>query len=91
MITFQDAPSVVKWPLRKHGGPPLPEWLSVDEAAAKSGYHANYIRRLIRAGEIKAEKKGLMWWVDPDSLAAFVSKMKALDDGRAGPKSDRGW
>ncbi len=69
----------------------MPDWLSVDEAAEKSGYHPNYIRRKIRDGEIKAEKKGLMWWVDPDSLAAFVAKMKAIDDGRAGPKQDRGW
>lgn len=69
----------------------MPEWLSVDEAAKKSGYHANYIRRLIRAGEIEAVKKGLMWWIDPESLAAYVAKMEKLGDQRTGPKNKRGW
>jgi len=82
---------MVQSALRRLGGPPSPDWLSVDEAAKKSGYHPNYIRRLIRAGEIEAIKKGLMWWVDPDSLKAYIARMEAQDDQRTGPKVKRGW
>ena len=47
---------------------PRPDWITTREAAEISGYHVNYIRRLIRRGKIAAEKKGSMWWVDGDSL-----------------------
>jgi excisionase family DNA binding protein len=61
-------------------------WITTREAAEISGYHVNYVRRLIRRGKIEAEKKGAMWWVDWDSLRAYVEDSQAKDDGRFGPK-----
>jgi excisionase family DNA binding protein len=43
-------------------------WVTVDEAAKLSGYHAERIRELIRDGKIKATKKGNSWWVDSKSV-----------------------
>ena len=67
----------------------LPEWLSVEEAADKSGYHPEYLRRLIRADKVKAVKKGLMWWVDPDSLDAYLKEAQETDDARYTPRRER--
>lgn len=67
----------------------LPEWLSVEEAADRTGYHPEYLRRLIRARRIKAEKKGLMWWVDPDSLDAYLKEAEEADDARYAPRRGR--
>ena len=67
----------------------LPEWLSVEEAADRSGYHPEYLRRLIRAKRIEAVKKGLMWWVDPDSLDAYLKDAQEADDARYAPRRKR--
>jgi excisionase family DNA binding protein len=66
----------------------MPEWLSVKEAAELSGYHANYIRKLIRKNQIEAEKKGPMWWIDKDSLRAYLEAAQSHDDKRYGPRTE---
>lgn len=63
----------------------MPEWLSTEEAAEVSGYHVNYIRRLMRANKIGGRKVGLAWWVDRDSLQAYLEKVEALGTRRFGP------
>jgi len=67
----------------------MPDWISVEEAAEISGYHPNYIRKLIRNGQIEADKKGPMWWIDKVSLKAYVDKMKELGDQRFNPYRDK--
>jgi len=47
------------------------EQLTVAEAAEKSGYCQEHIRRLIREKHIGAVKFGMMWWIDPQSLADY--------------------
>jgi excisionase family DNA binding protein len=64
----------------------MADWMSVDEAASLSGYSAEYIRRLIRNDRIRAQKKGLMWWVDRHSLQAYLKEASTSDDQRRGPK-----
>ena len=64
----------------------LPEWISVREAAELSRYHPNYIRRLVRQGKMKARKEGPMWWIDRDSLRAYVEEMEALGPQRFDPR-----
>ena len=65
------------------------EWLSVNEAAKLTGYHPEYIRRLIRDGEIKAKKFSIVWQVRRESLNAYVETAKLKDDKRFTPKRKR--
>jgi excisionase family DNA binding protein len=65
------------------------QWLTVNEAAEISGYHPVYLRRLIRGGEITAEKKGNAWWVDRKALLAYLEAAQKSSDRRWGPKVDK--
>ena len=60
-------------------------WLTTQQAAELGGYHPNYIRRLIREGEVKARKFGPVWQVDRASLLAYVRKVERAGAKR-GPK-----
>jgi len=63
-----------------------PDWITVGEAAQLSGYHLNYIRRLIRASKVKAEKRsGRDWWIDKHSLQTYVKQMKSLGTDKHNP------
>lgn len=61
-------------------------WITVNEGVQLSGYHADHLRRLIRSGEIAAVKKGNAWWVDRDSLLAYIEAARESEDSRRGPK-----
>ena len=58
----------------------MPEWITAKEAADASGYHVNYIRRLIHQNKVGARKAGPMWWVDRDSLQEYLEAVQALGD-----------
>lgn len=68
--------------------PQLPPWPSytVKEAAEKTGYNEEYLRRLIRNEEIEAVKVGYMHLIKIESLENYVKRMRETDDGRAGPR-----
>jgi len=72
----------------KFGMPKLPEWESwtVSEASKETGYNEEYVRRLIRNGEVEAVKIGNFWLVKAESLRSYVKGVKSMDDGRYGPK-----
>jgi excisionase family DNA binding protein len=61
------------------------DWITTKEAAALSGYHPKYIRRLILEGKVKAQKWGRDWQVSRSSLMSYVHEVKKLGDKR-GPK-----
>lgn len=65
------------------------EWLSVSEAAEVSGYHPEYIRRLIRDGEIIARKFSIVWQVSKNSLLDYVENALSKEDKRFTPKSKK--
>ena len=50
------------------------EWLTVSEAAKLSGYDPEHIRRLVREGEIKAQKFSIVWMVHHESLLEYMKK-----------------
>ena len=58
--------------------PDMTDWLSVTEAAEKSGYTDYWIRKLCREGRLRAVKKGLMFLIDPASLQEYLDEMKSL-------------
>ncbi len=66
----------------------MADWISVEEAAELSGYNAEHVRRLIRTKLILAAKKGVMWWVDRQSLLAYLKAAAKSTDRRRGPKSN---
>ncbi len=62
------------------------EWLTTKQAAEMSGYHPEYIRRLIRLGEIEAQKFGRDWVIERAKLLAYTREAKKLGRKR-GPKT----
>lgn len=58
------------------------EYISTAEAAEIAGYGETYIRRLVRQGKLKADKKGGQYWVDRASLLTYVEMMKRLGSQR---------
>ncbi len=65
------------------------EWLTVQEAARISSYHAEYLRLLIRQGKLNARKFGPLWAISKFSLLAYLEIAQKSDDGRQGPKLSR--
>lgn len=61
------------------------DWVSVAEAAELSGYEPDYIRKLVRAGKIKARKVVTVWTVDRQSLLTYLDVVKRRGEKR-GPK-----
>lgn len=62
-------------------------WITVEEGVELTGYHSDHLRRLIRAGEITAVKKGNAWWVNRDSLLTYFANATQAEDKRWGPKT----
>ena len=62
------------------------DWITTTEAVALSGYHIDYIRKLIKAGKVKGQKWGQQWQVGRSSLLAHIAKTEKLGAKR-GPKT----
>lgn len=62
------------------------EWITTQEAAELSGYHPDHLRRLIRAGMVKAKKFGIVWQVNRQSLLDYMAQAAQSEDKRRGPK-----
>jgi excisionase family DNA binding protein len=63
----------------------LEDWLTTEQAAETSGYHADHIRRLIRAKKLKARKFGPVWQVSREGLLAYLQQTREMGAKR-GPK-----
>jgi Helix-turn-helix domain len=62
------------------------DWITVNEAADLSGYHPVHLRRLMRAGLVKARKFGFVWQVGRSSLLAYLRAAQESEDKRRGAK-----
>lgn len=62
------------------------DWITVQDAAQLSGYHAEYVRILIRKGKIEARKFGPIWAINRSSLLRYLQEAEKSPDGRQGPK-----
>ncbi len=62
------------------------DWITTSEAAAISGFHPEYVRRLVRNEQIRARKFGVIWQVDRKSLHDYLKKGKETGDKRYGSK-----
>lgn len=65
----------------------LEEWLTTQEAAELSGYHVDYVRKLVQANKVQGRKFGPLWQVNRTSLLSYLSKMGDLG-ARRGPKTN---
>jgi hypothetical protein len=61
------------------------EWLTVQEAAKISGYHPEYIRRLLRKRKFFAKKFSVVWMIKQTALIAYLEKARRTGDGRYKP------
>ena len=61
--------------------------LTVKEASEKTGYNAEYLRRLVRDGKIEAILIGPVYLVRWESLRRYMTNITANGDARTGPKS----
>ena len=63
------------------------EWLTTGEAAELSRYLVNYLRKLIRRGDIRGRKVSIVWLIDRQSLLDYMAQAKQSEDKRRGPKT----
>jgi len=63
----------------------MEDWITTAEAAQVSGYHVEYVRKLVKARKIEARKWMRDWQVSRESLEAYLDQMKVKGEKR-GPK-----
>lgn len=56
----------------------MTDWLTCREGEEKTGYAARYLQRLCRQGKLKCALKGRVYLIEPQSLDAWVKRMKSL-------------
>jgi excisionase family DNA binding protein len=65
----------------------MAEWITTAEGAKLTGYTVDYIRRLIRSGDVKSRKPwGREWQISKAGLMAHRRKAEKQGNKR-GPKS----
>lgn len=62
-------------------------WLTTEQAAELTNYHPDHIRRIIRAGKVKARKFGPVWQVSESSLLTYLRNAEKMGE-RRGPKRE---
>jgi len=60
-------------------------WITTNEAAALTGYTPDYVRKAIKRNLLKGTKRGRDWFVERDSVLAYVEKMKRLGTAKHNP------
>ena len=63
------------------------DWITTNEAAELSGYHPDYIRKLLQGGKLDGRKFGPVWQVKKADLLAYVARMEGQGE-RRGPKKE---
>jgi excisionase family DNA binding protein len=64
----------------------LDDWLTTQEAAQLAGYHPDYLRKLVKACEIQAQKWGNAWMVSRESVLQYMARVQTQGEKR-GPKT----
>ena len=60
--------------------------ISVQTAAAYSGYSTQYLRRLLRNGKLEGVKIGQIWLIEKGALDNYIEQAQDATDQRFGPK-----
>jgi len=64
----------------------LDNHMSIQAASEYSGYNLQYLRRIVRKGEVEGVKVGQVWLVNLASLDAYLKRVQNTDDRRYGPR-----
>lgn len=64
----------------------MPDYITLEEAARRSGLHENTLRRLLRAKEVIGYKEGKYWMVSVRSLDAYTDPIQGFLLELPGPK-----
>ena len=56
----------------------LADYITSEDASESSGYHVNYIRRLLRQGKIKGRKFGNVWFIERVSFQEYLELVDQL-------------
>lgn len=56
----------------------LVDYVTSEDAAEISGYHVNYIRRLLRQRKLKGRKFGNVWLIERESLQDYLRLVEEL-------------
>ena len=64
----------------------LEKHISVKAAAEFSGYSIQYLRRLLRAGQLEGIKIGQVWLIKLASLETYARNGQTVGDRRHGPR-----
>ena len=62
------------------------EWLTTKQAAELIGYNPNYLRYLVEAGKLPAQKLGRDWIIQQADLLAYIRQVGNKGRKR-GPKT----
>jgi excisionase family DNA binding protein len=62
--------------------------ITVEAAAAKTGYNLQYLRRLLRSGKLQGVKIGQVWLIKINSLENYLSQNEDRRDRRCGPRTN---
>jgi excisionase family DNA binding protein len=64
--------------------------ITINTAAAFTGYNPQYLRRLMRQGRLEGIKVGQLWLIDLDALESYLDAALTNDDRRSGPQKLNG-
>jgi hypothetical protein len=62
--------------------------ITLQAAAALTGYNIQYLRRLLRSGKLNGAKIGQIWLIELASLEVYLGLRQNNQDRRCGPKSN---
>jgi excisionase family DNA binding protein len=71
---------------QSHTGILIKEYLTVQAASEATGYNIQYLRRLLRSGNLEGIKIGQIWLIEMQSLESYLQHGKSTSDRRCGPK-----
>lgn len=54
----------------------MPDYLTVEETAEVLGYNPFYVRRMLRNGKLRADKKGGMWLIYREAVEEYSNAIK---------------
>jgi excisionase family DNA binding protein len=60
--------------------------ITVQAASDVTGYNIQYLRRILRSGQLKGVKIGQMWLIDMDSLEKYLTYVETTSGRRFGSK-----
>ena len=63
----------------------MEDWITTSEASELSGYHPDYVRKLLQSHKVDGRKWGHAWMVSYSSLLAYLKKVEERGEKR-GPK-----